>query len=158
MEPKQTPPELNPQYLSFNIQAIAQRQPDVAALFERVTVPDDIELAQGRDGETTFRWPAQNGQRRWLGESSMPSVSSAALMAEFGLATGNILLPSLGHGWEAAFLLRQLPPHQAIFAWDCDPLIPALTLRLHDFSRHIASGRLVFAIGPSLPEAMVSAS
>ncbi len=148
-------PALDAGILQRNIAALSSQQPQFCELIESVELPDEVVFAEGRDGSSTFRLPAADGTRYWLGHSSMPTVSSPAVLAEFVFGGGNVLLPTIGHGGEAKHLLMQMAAHQAVFAWDSGPLIPALALRLHDFSGDISRGRLVLAIGPKPEEALL---
>lgn len=137
----------DPSVFQRNVDALAQQQPELGSLLESMPIPNDVLLTSGRDGSTTYRLPDGNGGRYWLGHSSMPSVSTPALMSDFLHGSGNTLLPTIGHGGEAGHLLASMGSHQAVFTWDSDPLVPALALRLHDFSAEIRRGRLILAIG-----------
>ena len=146
---------LDPQIYHLNLAALSRQQPAVCELIKQTALPDHVEAAEGRDDSPTFRLDLPTGRRQWLGHSSMPSVSSPAMLAHFAYGSGNVLLPSIGHGGEATHLLQKMACHQAVFTWDLDAVVPALALRLQDFSRAIAEGRLVLAIGPRPYEALL---
>jgi hypothetical protein len=137
-----------------NISALARQQPAECAQIEAVELTDGITHTEGRDATPTFRLLDGAGRPYWLGHSSMPATSGPAVLTEFNFGSGNVVLPSMGHGYEARHLLDRMGPHQAVFTWDDDPLAPALALRLHDFSAAILMGRLVVALGPAADEAL----
>ena len=137
-----------------NIRALARQQPAECEQIAAVELNSGVTLVEGRDGTPTFRLLDGAGRQYWLGHSSMPATSSPALLTEFMFGSGNVLLPSMGHGGEVKLLLARMAPHQAVFTWDADPLIPALALRLHDFSSDILKGRVVIAVGPQAAEAL----
>ena len=124
-------------------------------MLNSVELPQSGALVEGRDGSPTFRLDGSDGGSTWLGHSSMPTVSSPAVLEEFAFGSANVLLPSIGHGLEARQLLQMMAVHQAVFTWDADPLVPALALRLHDFSAEIRRGRLLLAVGPSAGQALL---
>ncbi len=137
-----------------NITALARQQPAECVQIDAVELTDDVTLAEGRDGTPTFRLLDGAGHPYWLGHSSMPATSSPAVLTEFMFGSGNVLLPTMGHGGEVKNLLARMAPYQAVFTWDADPLIPALALRLHDFSGDILMGRVVIAVGPEAGQAL----
>ncbi len=147
------PPTLDDAVFQRNLTALDASQPQVAAQIRSTVVPPGVRLAHGRDGSVTFRI-AQDDGTVWLGGSSMPTVSSPAVLSHFAPGRANVLLATLGHGGEAEVLLRQLEPQQAVYAWDVDPLVPALALRRCDFSRDIGRGRLLLALGSELESAL----
>lgn len=146
---------LDPQIWARNLEALSLQQPPICTLLSSTELPQSVVLVDGRDGSPTFRLGGSDGGSTWLGHSSMPTVSSPAVLAEFAFGSVNVLLPSIGHGFEAKRLLRMMAVHQAVFTWDADPLIPALALRLHDFSAEIRRGRLLLAVGPSAGQALL---
>ena len=147
-------PSLRSEVYQRNIAALARQQPVECEQINAVELSDSTTHTKGRDGTPTFRLLNGAGRQYWLGHSSMPATSSPALLTEFMFGSGNVLLPSMGHGGEVKHLLGRMAPHQAIFTWDADPLIPALALRLHDFSGDILMGRVVIAVGPEAGKAL----
>ncbi len=147
-------PGLQLEVYERNIGALARQQPVECEQIDAVELSNDVTLTEGRDGTPTFRLRDGAGRQHWLGHSSMPATSSPAMLTEFMFGSGNVLLPSMGHGGEVKHLLARMAPHQAVFMWDADPLIPALALRLHDFSDDILMGRVVIAVGPEAGEAL----
>lgn len=146
---------LDPQIWARNLEALSHRQAPIYTLLSSTELPQSVALVEGRDGSPAFRLDGSDGVSTWLGHSSMPTVSSPAVLAEFAFGSVNVLLPSIGHGLEARQLLQMMAVHQAVFTWDADPLVPALALRLHDFSGEIRRGRLVLAVGPSAEQALL---
>lgn len=147
-------PSLQPEVYQRNIKALARQQPVECEQIDAVELTGAVTPAEGRDGTPTFRLLDGAGRQYWLGHSSMPATSSPAVLTEFMFGSGNVLLPSMGHGGEVKHLLTRMALHQAIFTWDADPLIPALALRLHDFSGDILMGRVVIAVGPEAGQAL----
>ncbi|MCG3138151.1 MAG: hypothetical protein HJJLKODD_02011 [Phycisphaerae bacterium] len=154
MDDRQTKEAAN---LERNLRALQPHQPVLAEILQLLTPPAEIEAVAGRDGAWSYRWPTRGGNNHYLGASSMPTISSAALLANFTAGAGNVLLPTLGHGYEARRLLEQLGSWQAIFTFDFDPVVPWLALRLHDFSAALTAGRLVLLVGPDLDTAIEQA-
>jgi hypothetical protein len=134
----------DPCILAANLTALSRRQPDVAKRLEDCAPDADALAVIGRDGSFTFR---VQPDQHWLGHSSMPTVSATALTEAFNAGPGNVLLPGLGHGQEAKLLLDKLPAHRAVYTWEQHLIETALALRLLDFSRDIAAGRLVICVG-----------
>ncbi len=134
-------PSLQSEVYQRNIRALTRQQPVECEQIDAVELSDGVTYTEGRDGTPTFRLLDGAGRQYWLGHSSMPATSSPAILTEFMFGSGNVLLPSMGHGGEVKHLLARMAPHQAVFTWDADPLIPALTLRLHDFSASARGSR-----------------
>ncbi len=122
--------------------ALAQRQPEWdAKLVAAADRPDAFEIA--RDGLLSARTVDGEGRRRWLGSTSMPSISTAALLDDFTDLGGNVALPDVGSGYEIAAYLERLPPHTAVFVCTDSAERLRLALSLYDYTRWIAEGRLV---------------
>ena len=135
-----------------NLAALAQRQPVVAQALEATAIPDSVIPAQGRDGSSTFRLPALGGRTGWFGGTSVPTVSAEALVAGMRADGANVLLPGILTGLEALLALRRLPPQNALFVAEPDPLQLKLGLHLHDYCEPSAAGRLVFLTRQNLEE------
>ena len=127
-----------------NLAALADFQPYVASMVKATPVPDDVVPATGRDGCSTFRLSSSHGRREWLGRSSMPSVSAAALFGEFRYDGGNVLLPAVLTGLEIRVLADRMPPFAALFVVEEDPVALKLATHLYDYADLIAARRLVF--------------
>lgn len=128
-----------------NLSAIKQVDPDLANLLQNVAVPDGAELTTGRDGSPTYRIPGQDTDR-WLGMTSMPTVSGPAVLRNFDLGSGNVALPGIGQGIETRLLVDQLGPSRAVIVLEQDPAALAMVLRLHDVSAALASRRLILIV------------
>ena len=126
-----------------NLEGLAVRQPELARKLEELELPETIEPVSGRDGTPTFRILGPDGCRRWLGRTSMPSISAAAVIEHFDLAGSNALLPTVGTLMELDLLCRRLPRHAAVFAYDDDPLNVKLALHVTDVAEHLSTGRAV---------------
>lgn len=134
-------------FYEMNLSAVEDRSPDLAARLRAAVPPDSVRSAVGRDGTPTFCWREPDGTLRWLGRTSMPMVSGPALVDAFQPGSGNVLLFSLGSGFEAKELLGRLAPYQAIFVVEPNAWAAALALRLFDYSDEIRAGRLVLFTG-----------
>ncbi|MCP4593111.1 MAG: hypothetical protein GY842_20440 [bacterium] len=138
----------NPERFKCNLAALAVLQPDVAQRLDDLPIPTTVEPALGRDGHPTFRLAGDAG-KRWLGRTSMPSVSAPGLIEHFDAGGANAILPVLGTGLEAHLLCAQLAAHRAVFAYEEDPLGVKLVMHLLDLADYLRSGRLVpLTFGP----------
>ncbi len=99
--------------------------------------------AEGRDGSPTYSWRDGDGRLHWLGRTSMPTISSPALLEAYQPGNGNSLLVDIGQGEELKQLAGRLAPYQAVFVVIEQASQAVLALRLHDFSAEIAAGRIV---------------
>ncbi len=130
-----------------NLQALAAHQPGWARRLEATPIPDTVTPAAGRDGSATFRLLDSAGKLCWLGQTSMPTVSSAALVADFtdcAPTGGNVVLPGVLSGLEAVALTNKLARHCAVFVWQDEALPLKLAMHLYDYGAMLESGRLVF--------------
>lgn len=139
----------DPAVLEGNLSEISKSRRAPAELLATARHPETIQYVSGRDGEPTYQWREAGGVLRWLGRTSMPSVSSAALIEAFQPGSANVLLYSLGSGREARSLLDRLATHQAVFVVEPNASAAALALGLVDFSREIRQGRFVLFVGPT---------
>jgi hypothetical protein len=129
-----------------NLAALRQVQPGLVARLESAAIPRDAEPVTGRDGSPTYLIRV-DGQRRWFGGSSMPSVSAPTLLERFDAGPANVFLPTAGTGREAKLLAARLDAHCAVFVYERDPCHLRLALSLNDLSAEIASGRVVLLSG-----------
>ncbi len=129
--------------LAENMRALRARQPELARRLAVVTIPVTAVSTTARDDMPTFTISTDDGCTHWLGRSSMPSVRAAALVADYGADSGNVLLPRMGGGMEVAQLLARLAMHSAVFVLEPDLLEIRLALSVHDFSDDIRAGRLI---------------
>jgi len=137
----------DPAVLEGNLSELSKSRPVPAELLAAARHPESIQYVNGRDGVPTFQWREADGVLRWLGRTSMPSVSSAALIEAFQPGSANVLLYALGSGREARSLLDRLAAHQAVFVVEPSASAAALALGLIDFSRDIRQGRFVLFVG-----------
>ena len=141
--------EPDPCLFNANLAALRRVLPSTADRIASTPAPQSLTLASGRDGARTFKWTDETGQVRWLGRTSMPTLSCEALAAAFQPGGGNTLLFTFGQGGEVSALLRRLADHQAIIAIDETPWAVAAALQLRDFAADIDRRRLLVFVGPS---------
>jgi len=139
--------DLAPDHLDRNLTALAGVDAAAAAFLRARQPVDGAVAATGRDGAATFTWRDTEGRLKWLGRSSMPTISAPAQIDAFQPGQGNSLIVDIGHGWEVAGLAARLARHQAVFVVVEHPAEALLGLRLHDFSDDIAAGRIVLCAG-----------
>lgn len=130
--------------LARNLAVLRSTQAEIAALVERVVIPDSVTSEMGRDGSSTFVLTDENGRREWLGRSSMPTISAEALYGECSYDGSNVCLPGIMTGVELLVLAERLPVQCAIFVVEPDSLRLHLAMQLYDYSPLIAAGRAVF--------------
>ncbi len=133
--------------LAANLAALAAVLPRSAEIIRQAGIPPGVRPAIGRDGSPTYQIDDGPFGAQWLGRTSMPSISSEALVEAFDAGGGNALFFGLGQGAEARLLLRKLRPHQAVMVVDERPWAISLALRLHDFSAELRRGRLLLFVG-----------
>jgi hypothetical protein len=134
-------------YFSANLTVLDRVCPRVAECVRLAATPAGLQPVAARDGTPTFGWTGEDGVWRWLGRTSMATVSSPALIDAFEPGDGNDLLSGFGQGEEVRLLLERLRPHQAVFVVEADSASLSLSLRLRDFSEALSSRRLVIACG-----------
>lgn len=133
--------------LRANLDALRTILPKTAKLMDASGGMPDIEAAVGRDGATTYTWTDHFGQRKWLGDTTMPSVSEAALVEQFDVGGGNVVISGIGHGTAIHQLTKSLRAHQAIFVIEPDAWRAHAAFRLHPFGDAIRSRRLLLFVG-----------
>ncbi|MFQ5414956.1 MAG: hypothetical protein ACE5E6_10910 [Phycisphaerae bacterium] len=143
-------PHLPPEHFEHNVDALAERQPDVADAVRSVPVPAGVSPATGRDGAPTLRVPGPDGDLIWFGGSSMPTVSADAIVGRVPDDGGNVTLPGVLTGLEPLLLTRRLPPHVATFVVESDLASLRLALHVYDYAPPIRAGRLVFITGADI--------
>jgi hypothetical protein len=134
--------------LDANLAALERFRPESARFLRDASPPASARLTAGRDGRPTFAWSEHDGRVQWLGRTSMPSISGAALVDAFQPGNRNVLLAGFGQGIEARLLLDRLAPHQAVMVVEEAAWAVALGLRLYDFSADFRQGRMPLFIGP----------
>ena len=120
-----------------------------------VTVGEHIRLVRARDGTASFRIGQEDGRRPWLGYTSVPSIVAATVAGKVDYRRGNLIVKGLGSGAEVAGMLERMPPYQAAFVVESDPLWLNLAFRLRDYSEALRSGRLVVLLGEDVVELLV---
>lgn len=102
-----------------NLAALRARQPELAQRVRDASLPPEARLVAGRDGSPVVRLAATAKEVRWLGGSSMPTVSTPAALAGFVDQGVSIAMPTVGTGYEPAALARRMPKHCAVYV--CEP-------------------------------------
>lgn len=139
--------EPDPTIFKKNTSAVRNVAPRAADLLTSVLPPDSLAIATGRDGEVTFAWTEAEGGPQWLGHTTMPSVSCAAIANAFQPGSGNALLFGFGQGGEVRRLLDRLAVHQAVFIVDPCAWGVAAAMRLRDYSADVLCRRLILFVG-----------
>ncbi|MFQ5423363.1 MAG: glycosyltransferase [Phycisphaerae bacterium] len=129
--------------LRRNLDALSEHDAVTAQRLHAAAPPESTRQTRGRDGSVTFHWADESGQDRWLGRTTMPTVSGPTLAEAFNPGEENALLAGFGCGVAARRLLDRMHPHQAVMAVDDRPWAVALALRLHDFSDALLRRRLL---------------
>ncbi len=137
-----------------NLDALRRVDPELAGRMETLRPGPNCELVEGREGSPTYRLQTADGPR-WLGFTSMPTVSGAAILSNFDPGSGNVVLAGIGQGIEARLLTQRLPAHRVVFVLERNPEGLVLALRLHDVSAPIAEGRLALVVGEDEAAALV---
>lgn len=133
--------------LQANLTAMRERNPDLARKLAEVQVPETVEMAVAQDGSVSFRLNGPDGQRMWLGHSSVPLIAAEANLKRTQIGLGNMAMNGIGNGAEAEAILREMAPYQALVAIEKDVLLLNLVLRLRDFTRQFRGGQLVLLSG-----------
>ncbi|MBN1343758.1 MAG: glycosyltransferase family 1 protein [Phycisphaerae bacterium] len=136
-----------------NLEALREVDPEWADRLAAVSLPP-AEPATGRDGSPTFRVRTSEGDR-WLGWTSMPTVSGPALLENFDPGGSNVVLFGIGQGVEARLLTNRLGPSRAVFVLERDAATLSMALRVTDLADAIRRGRLVLIVGDDLGEGLV---
>ncbi|MCK5270587.1 MAG: hypothetical protein KAJ46_07370, partial [Sedimentisphaerales bacterium] len=124
-----------------------KRNPDLARRLAEVRVPETVEMAVAQDGSVSFRLNGPDGQKMWLGYSSVPLIAAKANLKRTQIGLGNMAMNGIGNGAEAEAILREMAPYQSLVAIEKDVLLLNLVLRLRDFTRQLRSGQLVLLSG-----------
>ena len=133
-----------------NLDALRQKDSTLAQQLAETAIPACVQLAFARDGSATYCFQQSDGRKKWLGNSSVPHISAAALTQNKIAVRGNLAMNGIGHGFEAHNILSLLAAHETLFITENDPLTLKLALHLHDFSPAITQGRLILLLGDDL--------
>ena len=129
--------------LDTNLAALRDRQPDVARQVSEIDTIEPARIVTGRDGADVVLLGEQDGCAHWLGGSSMPTISATALVSGYPHVNDNVLLASVGTGYEPPLLAERITGHSAVFVYAADAMQLRMALSVCDWSRHIAAGRIV---------------
>lgn len=144
------PIQLLPELFTNNLAALTDVLPAMAQQIERCSIPAHWRPAMGLDGAPTFRIEQPGTPVQWLGSSAIPRTRAESLLCPRRLANVNVLLPSAGTGAELAWLMQFLPPHQAAFVAEVDPIRIAAVLRLYDYSAAIRNDQIHLLVGEDI--------
>ncbi len=125
-----------------NLAALRSRQPEVAIELERLPIAEHVAFATGRDGCPTWQFTENGVPKKWLGGTSMPTVSAPILVEGFQSTGGNVWLAGPMCGLEYELLAARTPPYTAIFALVDETLTFKLAMHLYDYVRLFTTGRL----------------
>ncbi|MCG8404076.1 MAG: glycosyltransferase [Phycisphaerales bacterium] len=139
--------EIDSSIFDANLTALRTTLSASAEHIASAQAPSSLSPAIGRDGATTFSWLDESRDTRWLGRTSMPTISTEALVNAFRPGPGNVFLFGLGQGGEVWRLLRRLSAHQAVLVIDETPWAIGAALRLYDFAADIRKKRLLIFTG-----------
>jgi len=140
--------------LCRNLDALDDFQPEIRRRLAAIQDFNDARIVTGSDGHKVVLRSAGTDRIAWLGGSSMPSVSAAAILSGQADRRCNILLPTAGSGHEIRLLAQRLDNHCAVFAYEPDDATMAMVLSVVDLSDIIQHKRLVLLTG-SLEEALI---
>lgn len=133
--------------LRANLDALQTTLPRTAKLIEDAAAPESLVPAVGRDGAATFAWTDSMGRKRWLGDTTMPSVSEPALIEQFDVGGGNVILSGIGQGMAIRSIEKTHRAHQTTFVVEPESWRCAAVFRLHEFGAMIRSRRLLLFTG-----------
>ena len=140
--------------LRANLDALTATQPQLPARIRDAGVPVGAEVLPGRDGVWTWRWPGASGRNVWLGQSSMPGVSSQALFGHKQQHQQNLILPGILTGAEPHVILLTAVRPVALFVIEPDLQALRMALSLYDFTAPIDDGRLILMHGDDIVASM----
>lgn len=136
-----------------NLDALRSRQPRVAEWVDASALPEGAALRVGRD-ETPTAVHTQGGRTTWLGQSSMPRVTTQIQLEGAMFEPGSIWIPGILTGVEPLGLLRRLAAQFAVFVIERRPELLKLALQLHDYTEAVGGGRLLFFPEDDLEQAV----
>ena len=146
---------LGQEQLRKNLAAWEQWDTTAAQRVAAAEPGDHITLVTARDGTASFRIRQEDGRQPWLGFTSVPSIVAATVAGKVDYRRGNLIVKGLGCGAEVAVMLERMPPYQAVFAVEAEPLWVNLALRLRDYTESLRTGRLVLLLGDDVAELLV---
>ncbi len=137
-----------------NLAALRCVQPTIAAIIEATSIPDNICPAVGRDDSPTYLIKDQQAGPAWFGQSSMPRISSEAMLGVYQATGSSVVLPGVLTGYEIGVLASRIPSFCAIYVIEEDIVNLRLALELHDYVELLAQNRLLFFLRDDLPKAL----
>lgn len=141
--------------LAANITALREQLPGIADQLAAIRDFGPARIVNGRDGSPVVLLETDGQTDRWLGGSSMPTVSTPAMLADFDETGACILLPTIGTGHEPAMLARRLARFAAVFVHEPDPVKLALAFCVVDLTEPLREGRIVPLTG-TLEDSLVA--
>ena len=132
--------------LDRNLAVLGEIQPGLASQIAAALPTSGVRRVTGRDGRDTYQLQGPDGAWRYLGGSSMPSISAPQLLAAFQSDGSNVCLPGVQTGLEPLELLSRMPPHSAVFVLEHEALRVRLALELYDYAAAMLSRRLVWIV------------
>jgi hypothetical protein len=145
-----TPPPPDTAIFDRNLEALRAEDADLALRLAGLDIsPFSPTPAHTRDGRLSFRLTRTEGQREWLGRTSIPGVRAAALLEQFDPGNRNVLLPGFGEGTEIHNLLAKLDPHRLVFVWEPELITIRLGLALRDYRGGLTGSRLIILQCPN---------
>lgn len=134
---------LDPAVWAANIDALRALAPEFADALEAVTIPQDWYPARGLDDSPTWQIRPAGAPPRWLGNSALPQRRAASLLKDYDPGEKNPALVALGAGAALAWLVKNLPPHRAVYVFESQWSVWAAALRLYDISNAIRGRRCI---------------
>src|SRR5262245_56944229 len=95
-------------YFESNLAALNCLDIRSLASIRDAELPDALEHITGRDGTKTYSWINAQGNRQWLGQTTMPTVRAKALIDAFSPGEGNVIFFGMGQGSEVRRLLDRI--------------------------------------------------
>lgn len=133
--------------LAGNLSALAVHQPALAQQLAQTAVPANARFALGRDGAPVAILAEEPDAVRWLGGTSMPTISAPEVLGSVGDSSASVALASIGSGHEALLLAGRLSAHAAVFVCVADLSELLCALHVVDWSSVLRAGRIVILAG-----------
>jgi len=140
---------MTPSCLESNLAALRRWLPHMADLLAATAIPPAWQLTTGTDSTPTYCRYDQAGTRLdWLGGTSMPAASAAALVASMDPGGTNGIGLGMGTGYEWRAFLERLTAAQALYVLEPDPVLACLALSICPLSAALDCGQLLLFTGP----------
>lgn len=136
-----------PDIWSRNFAALERWNPAAAAMLAAAPLSEAWQAVTGRDGSPTFAQVTADGSGIvWLGGTSMPRETAAAMTASLEPGAVNGLGAGIGTGHEWRALVGRLHASQMLFVLESDPILVKLALTATDLADLLNAGRLVLLV------------